>query len=264
MDLKLAGKRALVTGGSRGLGFAIASELVAEGARAALLARTPTAVDAAVADLRAQGHDAIGVVADTTDDDQVDAAISQVTERLGGIDILVNAAAKAAGGPPKALAELDDDELRSEIETKVLGYLRCARAVAPQMAGRGWGRIINISGLNLRRTGSVFGSIRNVSVAAMAKNLADELGPRGVNVTVVHPWLTETEGVREMIRGGAAARGVTEAEMAATLATDVSIGRLVHPSEIAHVVTFLASPLSVAINGDAIAAGGGLVGPIFY
>lgn len=264
MDLKLAGKRALVTGGSRGLGFAIARELGAEGARVALLARDAAVVEAAASELRTLGHDAIGVVADTGRNEEVESAVAEATERFGGIDILVNGAAKAAGGPPAGLMDLDDDDLRSEMETKVLGYLRCVRAVAPQMIERGWGRVINISGLAVRRTGSVFGSVRNVSVAAMTKNLADELGPKGVNVTVVHPWITETEGVRDLIRAGAATRRVTESEFAATLAADVSIGRLVQPSEIAHVVTFLASPLSVAINGDAVAAGGGLVGPIFY
>ncbi|TXN30569.1 SDR family NAD(P)-dependent oxidoreductase [Lacisediminihabitans profunda] len=264
MDLKLNGKTALVTGGSRGLGFAIASELASEGTRIVLLARGAEAVESAAARLRAEGHEALGVVADTNVDGEVQAAVDQATERFGGIDILVNGAAKAAGGPPTGFLDLNDDDLRMEIETKVLGYLRVIRAVAPQMTERGWGRIINISGLAVRRTGSIFGSVRNASVAAMSKNLADELGPRGVNVTVLHPWITETEGVQDMIRAGAAARGVTEAEFAKSLAADVSIGRLVQPSEVAHVVTFLASPLSVAINGDAVAAGGGLLGPIFY
>lgn len=264
MDLQLEGKTALITGGSRGLGFAIASELAGEGARVVLLARDADAVEAAASRLRDQGYDALGVPADTGVDDQVQSAVAEAIGRFGGIDILVNGAAKAGGGAPTGFLELNDEELRAEIETKVLGYLRVARAVAPQMTERGWGRIINISGLAARRTGSVFGSVRNASVAAMSKNLADELGPRGVNVTVIHPWITETEGVQNLIRGGAAAKGVSESEFAKALAADVSIGRLVQPSEVAHVVTFLASPLSVAINGDAIAAGGGLLGPIFY
>jgi NAD(P)-dependent dehydrogenase (short-subunit alcohol dehydrogenase family) len=264
VDLKLDRKTALVTGGSRGLGFAIARELCAEGTRAALLARNRDAVEAAASQLQVQGYDAVGISADTTLDTSVQSAVAEVAERLGGIDILVNSASQTAAGPPTVLADLDDDELRAEIETKVLGYLRCARAVAPHMIERGWGRIINISGLKARRTGSVFGSIRNVSVAAMSKNLADELGPRGINVTVVHPGVTETEPVRDMIRNGAAAQGVTEAEFRKGLAADVSIGRVVQPFEVAQVVTFLASPLSVAINGDAIAVGGGVLGPIFY
>ncbi|MBO3681795.1 SDR family NAD(P)-dependent oxidoreductase [Streptomyces sp. NEAU-YJ-81] len=264
MDLRLDGKRALITGGSRGLGYAVAEELSREGARVALLARDADAVESAAAGLRAAGHDAIGVVADTSQDRQVESAVAAVTQQFGGVDVLVNGAAKAGGGPATGLLALDDDDLRFEMETKVLGYLRCARAVAPQMVERGWGRIINIGGLAMRRTGSVFGSVRNVAVAAVAKNLADELGPQGVNVTVVHPWVTETAGVQTVIRNSAAARGLTEAEIAEELAADVSVGRLIQPSEVAHVVAFLASPLSVAINGDAVAAGGGLRGPIFY
>ncbi len=264
MDLQLAGKRALVTGGSRGLGFAIASELAGEGVSVALLARDADAVEAAATGLREQGYDAIAVAADTADDEQVRSAVEAVIERFGGIDILVNGAAKSGGGAPVGFLDLEDEDLRSEMETKVLGYLRCIRAVAPQMTERGWGRIINISGLATRRTGSLFGSVRNASVAAMSKNLADELGRQGVNVTTINPWITETDGVRGIIRGGAAARGVSEDEFAAGLASDVSIGRLVQPAEVAHVVTFLASPLSVAINGDSVAAGGGLLGPIHY
>ena len=84
-------------------------------------------------------------------------------------------------------------QLQREIDVKVRGYLRCARAVAPLMVTQGWGRIVNVSGLAARQTGSVVGSVRNVAVAAMTKNLADELGPSGVNVTVVHPGPTVTD-----------------------------------------------------------------------
>jgi NAD(P)-dependent dehydrogenase (short-subunit alcohol dehydrogenase family) len=151
-----------------------------------------------------------------------------------------------------------------EVETKVLGYLRCARAVAPYMIDRGWGRIVNISGLAARQAGSTAGSIRNVAVAAMTKNLADELGPAGVNVTVVHPGMTVTERTPGMIARNAAALGVDEAEAEARMAADVSVGRLITAAEVADVVCFLASPRSVAINGDAIAAGGGARGAIHY
>lgn len=111
----------------------------------------------------------------------------------------------------------------------MLGYLRTARAVAPLMTGQGWGRIVNVSGLGARSTGSLVGSVCNVAVAAMTKNLADELGPRGVNVTVVHPGLTTTENVVDGIRRRAADADLTEAEVAARVASGVSIGRLVTP-----------------------------------
>jgi NAD(P)-dependent dehydrogenase (short-subunit alcohol dehydrogenase family) len=265
VDLELAGKRAIVTGASRGIGLATASLLAAEGADVVLVAREPAGLDAAAAEVARHGRRALAVTADTTVDASVRALVAATVRELGGVDILVNAAATpAGGGPVPELAELTDDALRAEVETKVLGYLRCARAVAPHMAAQGWGRIVNVSGLAARQTGSVVGSIRNVAVAAMAKNLADELGPRGINVTVVHPGMTVTERTPGLIAARAAAAGVDEAEAAARMAAPVSIGRLVTAAEVAAVIAFLASPRSVAINGDAIAVGGGARGAIHY
>jgi NAD(P)-dependent dehydrogenase (short-subunit alcohol dehydrogenase family) len=103
-----------------------------------------------------------------------------------------------------------------------------------------------------------------VAVAAMTKNLADELGPAGVNVTVVHPGMTATERTPAMIAALAGARGISEADAAAQLSAGTSIGRMVTAAEVADVVAFLASPRSAAITGDAIAAGGGARGAIHY
>jgi NAD(P)-dependent dehydrogenase (short-subunit alcohol dehydrogenase family) len=247
MDLGLTGKRAVVTGGSRGIGRAIARALAAEGADVALVARGAEAVEGAAADLaRETGRNVIGVPADTGDDASVTAAVAAVVERLGGVDILVNAAATPNTGKP-----LQEDALEAEINVKVRGYLRMARAVAPLMVEGGWGRIINISGIAARQTGSVVGSVRNVAVAAMTKNLADELGPQGVNVTVVHPGMTRTE------------RAI-DPELERKIAAGVSIGRIVDAEEVADVVAFLASPRSVALNGDPVVASGGARGPIYY
>jgi NAD(P)-dependent dehydrogenase (short-subunit alcohol dehydrogenase family) len=132
------------------------------------------------------------------------------------------------------------------------------------MVENGWGRIINVSGIAARQTGSITGSIRNVAVAAMTKNLADELGPKGINVTVVHPGMTITEQSPGRFEALAATRGGTAATIEADLAARVSLGRLVHADEVASVIAFLASPLSVALNGDAIIASGGVRGAIYY
>ena len=147
---------------------------------------------------------------------------------------------------------------------KVLGYLRCARAVVPSMKANGWGRIINVSGLAARSSGAITGSVRNVAVAAATKNLADELGHHGINATVVHPGFTVTEKTPETIALRAQRAGISLAEAERQLAAGVSIGRLVTAEEVAAVVAFLASPRSVAINGDAITVGGGVPGPIYY
>ncbi len=95
--------------------------------------------------------------------------------------------------------------LDEQLNVKLKGYLRCARAFAPGMVAGGWGRIINISGMAARQTGSVVGSVRNVAVSAMTKNLADEYGPAGVNVTVVHPGMTVTERTPDTLAAIAAA-----------------------------------------------------------
>jgi NAD(P)-dependent dehydrogenase (short-subunit alcohol dehydrogenase family) len=260
VDLELTGRRAVVTGGSRGIGLAIARALAAEGADVALVARTEDVLTRAAADVaRQSGRNVIAVPADTGVDASVATMVGLVVAQLGGVDILVNAAATPATGAP-----FTDDNLEAEINVKVRGYLRCARAVAPLMVESGWGRIVNIGGLAARQTGNLVGTVRNVAVVAMTKNLADELGPRGVNVTVVHPGMTRTERTPEAMAAMAKSRGVTVEELERALESGVSIGRLVTAEEIGSVVAFLASPKSVALNGDAIVASGGARGSIHY
>jgi NAD(P)-dependent dehydrogenase (short-subunit alcohol dehydrogenase family) len=252
MDLELKGKRAIVTGGSRGIGKAIAGVLAAEGVDVVIAARGQAALERTAAELTAfTGRRIVPVVADTGRKDSVDALVESAVRSLGGVDILVNNAAVPGGISNAArLAEVVDEQVLEDINIKVVGYLRTARAVAPHLVAHGWGRIINIGGLALYNTGRPVATIRNVGVAAVTKNLADELGPRGVHVNALHPGATRTEK--------------TEPEQARQAAARVSIGRIVDAKEVAWVVAFLASPRSVAINGEAIAVGGGSLGHIRY
>jgi NAD(P)-dependent dehydrogenase (short-subunit alcohol dehydrogenase family) len=260
MDLELTGRRAVVTGGSRGIGKAIARALAAEGCDVGLVARDAVVMEATAAELADEsGRRVVALPADTGVDAAVEAMAARALAVLGGVDILVNAAATPNTGAP-----LRDADLEHEVNVKVRGYLRCARAFAPGMVELGWGRIINISGLAARQAGTVVGSVRNAAVAAMTKNLADELGPSGINVTVVHPGMTRTERTPQTLAAMAAARGVSVSDAEAALSAGIAIGRMVTAEEVAAVVTFLASPLSVAITGDAVAAGGGTRGPIYY
>jgi NAD(P)-dependent dehydrogenase (short-subunit alcohol dehydrogenase family) len=260
MDLQLTGRCAVVTGGSRGIGRAVARSLAVEGCDVGLVARRGGPAEATAAELaEASGRRVVALPADTGDDASVAAMAERAVAELGGVDILVNAAATPNTGAP-----LREEDLEREINVKVRGYLRCIRAFAPGMADAGWGRIINISGLAARQSGTVVGSVRNVAVAAMTKNLADELGASGINVTVVHPGLTRTEDTPRMLAAMALTRGLSEEETESSLARGITIGRLVTAEEVADVVTFLASPLSVAITGDAIVAAGGARGPIYY
>ncbi|MEV0355199.1 SDR family NAD(P)-dependent oxidoreductase [Nocardia sp. NPDC050697] len=265
MELHLEGKRAIVTGGSKGIGLAVARGLAAEGVDLVLAARSAEPLAEAARTLAAEsGRRVLAVPTDTGDDEQVRALVERTVAEFGGVDILVNSAATPwSAGAPADLAATSDELVRHEVEIKVLGYLRTARAVAPHLVAQGWGRIINISGLGARQANSIAQTIRNVGVSALTKNLADELGPHGVNVTVVHPGRTRTERLTDRLAAQAAESGTEVAELESALAQN-SIRRIIDASEVADVVTFLASPRSIALTGDAIAAGGGVPGPVYY
>jgi len=266
MDLELTGKVAIVTGGSRGIGKQVARQLALEGADVAIVARDQATLEATRKELADEsGRRILAISCDTTNDDSVRAMARQVQDAFGRIDILVNAAARAGGqAPPPKLDQIDEAAFDDEMHTKVLGYLRCAREVVPSMRQNGWGRIVNVSGLAARGTGTILGSVRNVSVVALTKNLADELGPQGINVTVVHPGGTRTEKTADVVAARAEAEGITHQEVEARMAQANSIKHCVDASEVAYVVTFLCSPKSIAINGDVIAAGGGAPRSIYY
>ena len=266
MNLELTGKTAIVTGGSRGIGKAIALELAKEGVRVAIVARSSTALDAAAAEITAEtGSEVVPITADTGSDDSVKAMVGRAMEALGGIDILVNAAAEPGGqSPPPKLAEIDDAIAWPDLNVKVMGYLRCIREVAPHMAARGGGRIVNIAGLAARSTGSTIGSIRNVAVSALTKNVADELAASHISAVVVHPTTTRTEKTPGVIEASAKRRGVTAQEVEAQMNSTNLLGRLVEAQEVAWVVAFLCSRKAVSINGDAVVVSGGIRGAIYY
>lgn len=266
MDLGLEGKVAVITGGTRGIGLAVALLLATEGADVVLVSRhADDAIRVADDIARATGRRVLGLAADTTDDAAVSAMAAAVERHMNGAHILVNCAAEPAGQKAVPVpSEADWASMVAHMDTKVMGYLRCARALLPFMRREGWGRIVNVSGLGARRTGDVVGSIRNVAVVALAKNLADELAGTGIAVTTVHPGLTHTEKVDAMLEARARAEGRTAGEVEASMAENVLMGRLPTAEEVAQVIAFLASPRSVAVNGVAIDVGGGVRGGINY
>ncbi|MDX2201113.1 MAG: SDR family oxidoreductase [Hyphomicrobiaceae bacterium] len=266
MDLELKGKVAIVTGGSRGIGKAVGRALAAEGCDVALVSRSLATLEPAVQDIAAPGGGRVqGFACDTSEDASVKAMVEAVAKAFGRIDILVNCAAKPSGqARPPSLAEITTEEFWDHMNTKVMGYLRTAREVAPHMIRQKAGRIINVSGLGARRTGTTIGSIRNVGVAALTKNIADELGPKGITAVCVHPGLTRTEATAGVVAARAKAKGISEAAAEQELAATNVIKTLISAEQIAHVCTFLASPKSIAINGETIGAGGGMPDAIFY
>jgi NAD(P)-dependent dehydrogenase (short-subunit alcohol dehydrogenase family) len=205
MDLELTGKAAIVTGGSRGIGKAVARELAREGVMVAIVARGREALQQSAADLEAEtGGKILAVPADTGDDASVKSMVDEAASQLGRVDILVNCAAQPGGQkPPPKLLEVTNDDYFSDVNVKVMGYLRCIQQVAPHMIKNRWGRIVNISGLAARQTGTVVGGIRNVSVVTLTKNVADELGQYGIGAVTVHPAMTYTEAGAALVAAAA-------------------------------------------------------------
>lgn len=266
MDLSLEGRRAIVTGGSRGIGRAIARRLAEEGVRTAICARTAEPLDAAAAEIAsAIGTEVFPIVADVRDTASVEAFVTAAAERLGGIDVVVNAAARVSGGGIREDVEgVTEETIAGDFDEKVIGALRVTRAALPHLRRSGTGRVINIGGLMARVAGSVTAGSRNAAVIHLTKTLATALGGDGITVNVIHPSLTQTEGLEDRLRARAEREGTTAAELRAQLARNNAIGRLVTADEIADVVAFLASPRSVAISGESISVGGGAGTAVHY
>ena len=257
MDLELSGRAAIVTGGSVGIGKAVALELAREGVDVVICARRRELLDETAKELAQQtGRRILAIPTDTTRRESVESMVQNTVATLGRIDILVNSAATPGGLVRGALADADEEALLEDINTKVIGYFRCAKAVAPHMQSQGFGRIINIGGLSGRQSGNISG-LRNAAVAHLTKTLSDQLGPHGITVNLIHPGATLTERSGPMYAEQAGQEGVTVDEIRSRVTQSIAIRKIVDASEIGYIAAFLSSPKSVAITGEIIAAGGG-------
>lgn len=270
MDLGLQGKYAIVTGGGRGIGKAIARELAKEGVDLALVSRSMEQLAVTASELESEtGRRVIPLVADVTNREQVDRTIAQAVDQLGGLHILVNSAAMPGGSATGPIDTLVDDELMYDFDVKYMGALRCARAAIPYLKAQGWGRIINISGTNARTAGNLSGGARNVALVHFTKTLGVQLGRSGITVNCIHPGVTRTERTPSLLAARAAQLGVTpeEAErrdFAEGSPRGNSLGRMVDADEIAYVTVFLCSDKAWAITGELIVANGGAGQSVYY
>jgi len=263
MDLGLLDRTAIVTGGSIGIGKAIARELAREGVDVAICARRLNILQETARELEAEtGRRIVAIQTDTTSSKSVNLMVKKALTALGRVDILVNNAAAPGGLVGGSLSDASDEALLADINTKVIGYLRCAKAIAPSMRKQGWGRIINIGGLAARQSGTYSG-VRNLALVHMTKTLSNELGPDGVSVTVVHPGATRTERTAPNFQEQALREGISVQEVEQRVANNLAIRRIVDAKEIGYLVAFLSSPKAEALTGEAIAVGGG-VGPAVY
>src|SRR2546427_10550839 len=272
MDLGLRGKHAIVTGGSLGIGKAIARELAREGADVAIVARTKEQLEATARELAAEtGRRVIPLAADVTSRAQVDAMVAQAAAQLGGLHILVNSGSPP-GGSATATGPIEtvvDEDLIHDFNVKYMGALRCARAIIPYLKEQGWGRIINISGTNARTAGNLSGGARNTSLVHFTNTLAGQLGRFGITVNCIHPGTTRTERTPRLLAARAAEMGVSAEEVekrdfAHDSPRGNAIGRMVDAVEIAYLAVFLASDKAWAVTGELVVATGGAGRAVYY
>ena len=265
MDLALVGKRAIVTGGTGGIGIAIARQLALEGVHTAVCSRSLQRATDAIAALGLGGEaELMPVQVELKDPASVAAMVAAVAARWGGVDIVVNSAAEVSGNVPEDFAHITDELILSSFEDKFIGILRVCRAAVPLMRAQKYGRIINIAGSTAREAGSISAGARNSAVVNLTKALSRELGRDGITVNAIHPFTTMTGNLGPRLERMAARHDSTAEDHLGVISKRTSLGRLVTAEEIADFVTFLASPRSVALTGEVLALTGGLGTAVYF
>jgi NAD(P)-dependent dehydrogenase (short-subunit alcohol dehydrogenase family) len=257
MDLELGEKTALVTGGSKGIGRAVAQVLSAEGARVAICARDKAALEKAAGEIRATtGREVVAISANLADLAEVERTVRTARERLGRIDILVNNAGAIRGG---SFLEIPDAQWSDDWSLKLLGYIRMARAVFPLMQEQGGGRIINVVGAAARNPAPTYltGGAANAALINFSKGLADLGAPHRILVTAVSPAATATARWESLIEQQAKASGKSAEALRAESLAPYKLGRMASPEDVADLVCFLASARASFLTGICITVDGG-------
>jgi 3-oxoacyl-[acyl-carrier protein] reductase len=259
MDLGLAGRRAIVTGGSKGLGKAIAAELLAEGAAVTICSRNNKELEATADELRKQGGDSTSLIAiacDVTVPGQVASFVESAVSAMGGLDILVN---NAGGARPGQFGTLTDEDWQGDIEVKLFSQIRCTRAALPHLRQSKAPRVININAVYARYPDPAFlaSSVNRASCLSLSKALSMELGREGILVNSVNIGLVETPQWQNIHQRRAP--DMAAAEFFAQLASaEVPLGRFGQPDEVSGLVTFLASDRASYIAGASVDVAGGM------
>ena len=259
MDLQLSGKTAFVSGSTQGIGYAIAESLLREGATVIVNGREPGRVQAAVGSLRAAVPGAVvsGLPADFEDPDQVEHLLAE----LGELDVLVNNVGRFEVGE---LTSFSDHDWHRYVELNLMSGVRLSRHVLPRMLERGWGRIVFISsesGVDVP-AGMVPYGVTKAGMLALANGLAKLTRGTAVTVNTILGGPTYSDGVADAVAEIARHQDLpTETLKAAIIGERQTslLQRFLEPAEIAHLATYLASPLASATNGAAVRADGGVL-----
>ncbi|HZP38830.1 MAG TPA: SDR family oxidoreductase [Methylomirabilota bacterium] len=256
MDLELSGRKALVTGGSRGIGRATAVALSREGVRVAIAAREAGALDEATREIEAAtGARPFAVRADCTRPADVTAMMASVADTFGGLDILVNSVGAARGGH---FVDLREEDWAESIASKLMGEIRCCREALPLLRKSGAGVIINVTGQRGKQPDALAlpASVTNAGLANFIVGLAQAEASRGVRVVGVSPGPVETRRIHGIFETEARLAGVSVQTVRERWVASVPLGRIARVEEVADVIVFLASPRAGFISGTTIQVDG--------
>ncbi|HEY4308185.1 MAG TPA: 3-oxoacyl-ACP reductase family protein [Pirellulales bacterium] len=255
MQVDLAGKVAIVTGGAQGIGRAIVEQLTANGAAVALVDLAADAAQATAAELSSQGRRAAAFVADVSNERAMRDVAEQVVQQFGRIDILVNNAGINTVKDRVPLDEYHREDWDQILRVDLTGVFVVSQAIIPRLVAAGGGRIVNIAsvaGLVPLRLQSAFVAAK-AGVVNLTRSMALELAPRGILVNCVAPGSVLTQGTRALFYGADGAYS----ERAASLVSHIPVGRPGTPEEIAHAVLFLVAPEASYVNGAVLTVDGG-------
>ena len=263
MDCELRGKLVLVTGGSRGIGKAIALMLADQGADLIICGRNQDTLNSAVEDIKLKGGQAWGFQADVSKSNEIEMLFQKVSTIGRGVSILVNNAVTSTSA---RFDELTDEEFVYHIEVKLMAYIRVARIALEQMKKAGNGRIVNIGGMTARIVAPLrmTNGVTNAGVANFTKQFANYAAQFSVNVNCVHPGYTATDRIMQIFKREAQESGTDLNAVLKKRTADIPLGKLIEPEDIASAVLFFCSPLAKMITGQCIAVDGGSGEAISY
>jgi 3-oxoacyl-[acyl-carrier protein] reductase len=258
MDLHLTGKRALVTGASRGLGYATALGLALEGCQVVINSRNPSSVAQAAETIAQQAGVAVGSIAGNVADPTFPTQLVQGTvEKLGGLDLLVT----NTGGPPAGkFTDFDDAAWQQAVELSLLSHVRLIRAALPFLRQSPAASVLTITSYSVKQpiANLVLSNSVRAATVGLTKSLALELGAEGIRFNSILPAWTETERVVELMTHRARLNGTSVDEEIARQCKDSPLGRMAQPEEFANAAVFLLSPVASYITGVMLTVDGGM------
>ncbi len=259
MDLNLKGKTALVTGASRGLGFATAKVLSEEGCQVAINGRDQERIlKSAQAISSATGNQVLGIAGDVTLPADVETMVKTTASLFGGLDILIT---NAGGPPPGGFEKFDDVDWQKAIDLNFMSHVRLIRAALPILRKSSSASVLTITSYSIKQpiSGLILSNSIRTAVAGLTKSLSLDLGREGIRFNSILPGWTETERVTQLIQARAAQNNTTVDEEMAKQMAEAPLGRMAKPDEFARAAVFLVSPAASYITGILLPLDGGMI-----